>query len=186
MALEPWKWGLVPVLLVAVYTDWRWHKIYNWLTLPSLGLGLLAAVAGGGLERGPAGALASGLSSLEGFALLTGVFLALTLLGGMKAGDLKLMAAVGAWLGWPLSLTALLYVGVAGGVFSLAWAAAHGALGRTLAQVRNFFLALQGGINPTPFVQTSAAPMFPYGISIAIGTLAAMLGPPILALSSRG
>ncbi|MBU6430330.1 MAG: prepilin peptidase, partial [Cyanobacteria bacterium REEB65] len=128
------------------------------------------------------GALSDALQSLVGFVVLTAIFLVLVLLGGMKAGDLKLMAVVGTWLGWPMAVSAFLYVAIAGGVFSLVWAAAHGALGRTLVQVKNFWLALQGGINPTVVVRQSAAPPFPYGISIAVGAILAMIGPAPLAL----
>jgi len=100
----------------------------------------------------------------------------------MKGGDLKLMAAVGAWLGWPLSLQAMLYVAICGGVFAIAWAAAHGALGKALRQIRGFFLAAQAGLNPSEMIVESAAPLFPYGISIAAGTLMAMLLPPLIQL----
>ncbi len=172
----------MPVVLVAVYTDWRWHKIYNWLTFPALALGFLVSIGAGAFHHGAGGALSGGLEALAGFGLTTVVFLLLVLLGGMKAGDLKLMAAVGAWLGWPLAVSGLLYVALAGGVFSLAWAAAHGALGRLLRQLRVYLMALQGGINPAPLVQESVAPLLPYGISIAVGTLAAMFGPPLINL----
>ena len=182
MVAEPWRWAIVPVVLVAVYTDWRWHKIYNWLTFPALALGFLTSIGAGAFHHGAIGALSGGLEALAGFGLTFVVFLLLVLLGGMKAGDLKLMAAVGAWLGWPLAVSGLLYVALAGGLFSLVWAAAHGALGRLFSRIRLYFLAVQGGINPTPLVQESVAPLFPYGVSIAVGTLAAIFGPPLINL----
>ncbi len=186
MAVETWKWGLVPILLVASYTDWRWQKIFNWLTVPALVAGFVVSLAAGAIAGGPSGALSSGLSSLAGFGFLAAIFLVLGLLGGMKGGDLKLMAAVGAWLGWPLSISAMLYVAICGGVFSLVWAAAHGVLGKTFRQIQGFFLAMQSGINPGKMIAESAAPLFPYGISIAVGTLMALVLPPLIALPGIG
>lgn len=186
MTSETWKWGLVPILLVAAYTDWRWQKIFNWLTLPALGLGLIVSVGAGSLSGGAPGALQGALSSLAGFGFLALIFLVLGLVGGMKGGDLKLMAAVGAWLGWPLAVSAMLYVAICGGVFALAWAAAHGALRRTFQQIRGFFLAMQSGIDPGKMIVESAAPLFPYGISIAVGTLMALALPPLIQLPGYG
>lgn len=171
---------MLPILLVAAYTDWHWQKIFNWLTLPAILLGLAAGTIAGAAGGGLAGAGRGALAAFEGFALLAAVFLVLGLMGGMKGGDLKLMAAVGAWLGWPLALQALLYVAICGGIFSLAWAAAHGALGKAFVQIRGFFLAMQAGLKPSGMIVDSAAPLFPYGISIAIGTILSMLLPPLI------
>ena len=187
--MEPWQWGLVPFLLVASYTDWRWQKIYNWLTFPAMALGFLVAGTAGVLQGGAIGAGWHLLSSLAGFGLWTVVFLVLVVGSGgkgMKAGDLKLGAAIGAWLAWPLAVSGLLYAFITGGVLSIAWALAHGALGKALVNVRNFFWAMQSGVNPTLMVQESAAPMLPYGVSLAIGTMLALVLPPLLALPKLG
>ena len=77
--------------LVAAATDvWRF-KVYNLLTLPLLALGLAASAALGGWAGLWSGLLGAGF----GFAILV-VFFAL---GGVGAGDVKLLTAVGAWLG---------------------------------------------------------------------------------------
>ncbi|MBM3270539.1 MAG: prepilin peptidase [Candidatus Sericytochromatia bacterium] len=185
VGVETWKWGLVPILLVASYTDWRWQKIFNWLTFPAILAGFAVSATAGALSGGLGGAGRQALSSLQGFGFLALIFLVMALLGGMKGGDLKLMAAVGAWLGWPLSVQALLYVAICGGVFALAWAGAHGALGKTFLQIRNFFFAWQAGLKPSEMIVESAAPLFPYGISIGVGTLLAMLAPPLIDLGGR-
>ncbi len=185
MGVETWKWGLVPILLVASYTDWRWQKIFNWLTFPAIGAGLAISIAAGALSGGLAGAGREALSSLAGFGLLALIFLVLGLLGGMKGGDLKLMAAVGAWLGWPLSVQALLYVAICGGIFALVWAAVHGALGKTFLQIRGFFLAFHAGLKPSSMIVESAAPLFPYGISIAVGTILSLVAPPLIEIGGK-
>jgi prepilin peptidase CpaA len=76
---------------VAVVTDLRERRIPNWLTIPLLVAGVLfrgATEWGDGL-----------LSALSGMSVGFGIFFVLWLAGGSAAGDVKFMAAVGAWLG---------------------------------------------------------------------------------------
>ena len=90
------------LLFVAVFTAWalatdlRSRRIPNALTVPSLAL----ALAFHAWFDGWAG-LKSGFA---GFALGFGTLLVLWLVGGGGAGDVKLMGALGAWLGWRLTL----------------------------------------------------------------------------------
>jgi prepilin peptidase CpaA len=75
----------------AGWLDWRIRKIPNWLTVPALMAGLILSAA---LWRGPGVKL-----SLEGAGLGLGIFLPFVLMGGLGAGDWKLMGALGAFLG---------------------------------------------------------------------------------------
>ncbi|MBO9541307.1 prepilin peptidase [bacterium] len=165
-----WTWGLIPVLLVAVYTDWRWHRIYNWLTFPAFFAGLILSVIMGGVP--------GLLSSLAGAGIALVVFLFLYLFAKMGAGDLKLMVAIGAWIGYPLILTALVDVALAGGVISLLFALRYGALKKVLRNIYFFMLSLfTPGAKPDAMLGTSALPPFPYGVAIAAGTLVALFYP---------
>ena len=75
----------------AVVFDLRSRRIPNWLTVSSGALGLVYHLATGGI---------SGLGfGLGGFVVGFGVLLVLWLVGGGGGGDVKLMGAVGAWLG---------------------------------------------------------------------------------------
>lgn len=167
-----WQWALVAVLAIAVYTDWRWRRIYNWLTLPAFLLGLvLSAVFGGGQAL---------LMSLAGAGTAFVIFLLLFLFGGMGGGDLKLMTAIGAWLGFPLILVDMAYVAIAGGVLGLAFALQAGVMKQVLANIYHFFaIALMPGVKPTEILTESAAPKFPYGLAIAAGTVITLAYPAL-------
>lgn len=97
------------VIAIAVFTDLKSRRIPNWLTVSALAGALVFHLATGGL---------SGLiSSVCGFLTGFGVLLALFLIGGGGGGDVKLMGAVGAWIGaWP---TILVFLGSAAFVLLL-------------------------------------------------------------------
>jgi prepilin peptidase CpaA len=82
---------LFALLAWAAVTDCRWRRIPNWLTL-SLALGGLAQSLLPGHLLAPA-------ASLAGLAVGFTVSFLLYLAGGQGAGDVKLLAGVGAWLG---------------------------------------------------------------------------------------
>lgn len=165
-----WQFGLVGILVVALVTDLQSRKIYNWLTFPAILVGLLLGAVTGGFT----GLQSSGIGLLVGSA----VFLIGFLLGAMGAGDVKLMAAVGAWLGWPTAIAAVLYVTVIGGLVSLGAAAANGTLRQLFRNIYWFFVGmiLPGGKAQAAVAQ-SAAPPIPYGVSIAVGSMLALLFP---------
>jgi prepilin peptidase CpaA len=104
--------------LVASVTDLWKFKVYNALTVPTLLLGVvISARLGGG-----AGLVSSLLGAGLGFGLLILFFAA----GGVGAGDVKLLAAVGAWLGPHLTLEVFVASALCGGVYSLALVFARG------------------------------------------------------------
>lgn len=102
------------IAAIACITDLKCRKIPNWLTFPGMiaGIGchLIAAES-----RWSFPLLGIGL----GLALLLIPFAA----GGMGAGDVKLLMALGAFVGPQSLLWLFLYAGVAGGIFSLGYMA---------------------------------------------------------------
>jgi len=99
-------------LVAAAVIDWRTTLLPDALTLPLMWGGLIAAVLGWTLP--PATAL---LGASVGYLVLWGVhraFLMVTGREGMGRGDFKLLAALGAWLGWQPLLPLLLWASVAG------------------------------------------------------------------------
>src|SRR4051812_40910201 len=96
---------------IAVLTDLRWGRIYNWLTLPAALLGIVAS----GICFGWSGLLQAILGILAGL-LLYGWMFHIGVLGG---GDVKLLMALGAWGGLRYTIeVAILGVGI-GGILAL-------------------------------------------------------------------
>lgn len=125
-------WPTVAVLAVAVTTDLMWRRIPNWLTGPFLVAGFAASAWVHGWR---------GLgTSAEGMALGLGVYGILFWLGGMGAGDVKLCAALGAWIGPGQLLIATILTALAGGVMALVWAVSSGFSNELLADTGNLIL----------------------------------------------
>ncbi|HTM50237.1 MAG TPA: A24 family peptidase [Bryobacteraceae bacterium] len=110
------------VVLVAAYTDLRSRRIPNWLTLPALPAGIAAqTLYGDGFWPGLLGAAG-------GFAALLLLFLA----GAGGAGDVKLFAVVGSFVGIRNLLAVFVLVAVIGGVAAVVVSLRAGALTRVL------------------------------------------------------
>jgi prepilin peptidase CpaA len=169
---------LLALLLGAVLTDLHARRIPNTLVLTGTTLALAAhtlSLAG----SHPPLAGAAWWAPLAGLAAGLAVLMPLYLLRAMGAGDVKLMAMVGAFVGAPTVLMAALYTLLAGGLLSLAVMAVQGVSRRTLAQVRDLFTqwALHwrtGQGSALPPLQTTAARL-PYAVAITVGTVAALV-----------
>jgi prepilin peptidase CpaA len=153
------------LLSAAAAVDYRRRKIPNVISLGGafLGLALWARHDGfSGLEAG-----------LAGWAVGAALFLPFYLLKGMGAGDVKLMAAVGACLGAWHALGAGIVVALTGGAMA-AWAAAS--QGRLWSALHDS-LRILGGHRPPARVDGTAAAheAIPYGLAIAAGTLLYMM-----------
>lgn len=161
---------LLSILAIAVWVDIRHHRIPNVLSLGGIAMGtaLQTAVSGySGLAAGLAGA-----------AVAIGIFLPFYMFRGMGAGDVKLMGAVGAFLG---PHNALLATGLslgAGGVLALLILIARGGLGslaRRYWATLKCLLITRKFIHEPPGEGEVASMKFPYAAAIGIGTLAAMV-----------
>jgi len=158
------------LVIVAAIWDIRTRRIPNWLTL----LGMILGVA---LNMFLFEKTWDGLwFSLEGFGLAMGVYFVLYLLHAMGAGDVKLMAAVGAAAGWADWLGILVLTSVAGAVAGLLLVAFKGRFRKTLGNVGTIVTSLGHGRAPykeTPELDVSSDKglRLPHGALIAIGTL---------------
>ena len=159
------------LLLFACLFDLRQRRIPNRL----LAIGLLAALVLQ-LGSGPPSALLT--SYLAGFALGLLMFLPLYLLGGMAAGDVKLMATVGAFVGPALVFQSSLATYCFGGVMALAIVLAKGRARAAFANVRALLLPVAmrfGGARLAPQAAPASVGGMPYALAIAAGTLTVMV-----------
>ncbi len=153
---------LVAVLAVAVVTDLRSRRIPNLLTFPALGLGILLNSAFLGLD----GLKISGEAALLAMAIL----LPLYMFKGLGAGDVKLMAAIGALKG-PEFL-----------IYTFAWAAIFGGGMAMLGLLRSRRVGLAFShlvyfrFFPRPDGTFISAGRLPYAPAIALGALFVLSG----------
>jgi len=104
------------MLLAAAVIDWRTQFLPDALTLPLLWLGLLLSLghAGGVAQVDPATAIIGAAAGYGVLWLVFQLFLLVTGKEGMGYGDFKLLAAIGAWLGWQTLPLVLLLASLAG------------------------------------------------------------------------
>lgn len=148
----------------AVWWDLRERRIPDALTLA----GCLVALGLRALDG--SGALLIGLGGLMlGFLFALPFFLA----GGLGGGDLKLLAAVGAFLGPERLLVALLATALAGGLVAVAASARRGILGEVLRGTTSAGMRVVGlgrGA-PAKTLSTPGAFAIPYAPPIALGAI---------------
>jgi prepilin peptidase CpaA len=168
--MDPIIFAIVSLsLAVATVIDLRSQRIPNALTIPTA----LVALAYHLLFQGPQGLW----FSFAGLGLGLGLMLAPFLCGVMGGGDVKLMAAVGAWVGPQVVLTAFLLTSLAGGAYALAVLARRpGLLRGVFARLRPALYATcaTGEFNYQPSPGSAGLPRLCYGLAIALGSLAAM------------
>jgi prepilin peptidase CpaA len=160
---------VLAVSVIAASIDVFTRRISNWLTLG----GAVAAIVYAGSVDGGHGLLVGVTGWLAGLAL----FLPMFVLGGMGAGDVKLLACLGAWLGPRQVFWVALYASIAGGLLAVVVALSRGYLRRAFA---NVWLLLAhwrvSGIRPVPELTLAAgkSPRLPYALPMLVGTVAAL------------
>jgi len=164
--------ALCVVALAAAWFDVRERRLPNLLTVSALAVALLLRVPGG------FGALGEGaLGALLGFGLALPFFL----VGGLGGGDVKLLTAVGGFLGPDNLWFALLVMALVGGVMAIGVIIKHRAFGQTAINLRAIFMNLGPGMftgwkgteSKAPItLETEGVLTVPYGVAIAAGALA--------------
>ena len=154
---------LCAILAAAVYGDVRSHRISNTLTLHGLMAGLGLQYLAGGLHGVTSGLLGAGVG--------LACFAPFYLLRAMGAGDVKLLAAVGAFLGPQGAFYAALFSLLAGGLAAIGyvlWCALR-------ASVRNFLQQgfAAAGASAVIAAQIARRDRLPFALPIAVGGVAA-------------
>jgi prepilin peptidase CpaA len=159
----------VTCVLTAAIIDIFTHKIPNWVTFPSAFLGLLIKCHVNGIQ----GLFSSGMGLIAGFFLL---FVAYWL-GGMGAGDVKLLCAVGAMLGPKLVFYTFIWMALAGGALAIALIIYKKAFSQTLRNLKTLLLGwVLGAPNEEAnlTIRNQSLIRMPYGVAIAAGAILAV------------
>jgi prepilin peptidase CpaA len=155
-----------PLALTAGYTDWRWRRIPNWLTVP----GFLVGIAANSVAGGWAGTKTSLLGAGLGLALL----LPFVLVRSLGAGDWKLVGALGAFLGPQRLIAVLFFAVVVAGMMAAVWIMWKRRVGQTLRNMWRILLAFLSFRLPDPelSLDNPEAAKVPFGVAVAIAMVA--------------
>jgi prepilin peptidase CpaA len=166
MPIEPYREAILLLLVsIAAVNDLATRRIPNRLLLTGLACALVLRL----LSVNPGSSL---LEALAGMAVGLVVFLPFYLLRGMAAGDVKLMATIGAFTGPSEAFAIAVLTWCAGGVMALFLILVGGRLRLALANIGHMMAGLlaPGSAVATPDRPQSAGSM-PYGLAIAAGTI---------------
>jgi len=159
--------AVVALAIIAIYTDVRWGKIFNSLTLPFALLGLALNSIGAGWE----GFALSVTGIAVGFALWIVSAVLGRILGG---GDIKLLMAFGALMGPQFLLWSLLYGALAGGVMAIIIALRRGVLQNTFKSLGTSLVMRAVASAPMEIGDRAGEIRLPYAIALGTGAFIAL------------
>ncbi len=168
--LENWPVKLVAVvLIVAAWIDGKELRVPNWITFPMVLSGLIYTTTVGGW-----GGLGFGLWGMT-VGLLT--LLPLYAVGGMGAGDVKLMAGIGAWLGATVTWYAFCVSVIVGAVMAVIMVLWRGSWEKHYTNFLVIIMEFATIKKPEALYKIAAERkpqmlLLPYGIPICIGSIA--------------
>lgn len=171
------EWIVVmAIALLAGLTDAFSRRVPNILTMPAWILGLAWALGDGGLGKF-AEVLAASM-------ILAAPYILLFVFVGGGAGDAKLMAAIGAWLGILNGLLALFSIALCGALLAVAYALRSGRLRSVLAYMKQsvgtlmYVACNRGKMSEARCVVLEREEMItmPYGVAIFMGSCIAAGG----------
>jgi prepilin peptidase CpaA len=162
-------WLVTITLIVAAVIDGYQLKVPNWITFPMIASGWAASAASFGWE---------GLGvSLAGTAVGLALLLPAYAIGGMGAGDVKLLAGVGAWVGGTTTMYAFCVSALVGGLIAVAMVLYRREWNKHYQQFWMIWFEMRTLRDPEQLStiaaeRKSSMLLLPYGIPIAIGTIA--------------
>lgn len=159
---------LVAAVLAAAILDYRFRKVPNFLTFPVI----LGGIAIGILQGGFMGYSASTLGLFLGIALLSVPYV----MGGIGAGDVKLLGAIGAVKGPSFVFTAFLAAAIIGGVmavFRMAFIIKGSDMMILGQSVRTAYYT--GSLSAIDIPEYARKESLPYAVAISAGAVVALI-----------
>lgn len=110
-----WNWLtyiiLFTVLTISMYTDWKYHKIYNWVTYPAIILGFIINTINYGSDGFISCCINLGITLL-----FFGIFYLLKMMG---AGDIKLIIAISCLMNAVYAFAGLIIGTILAGIYGM-------------------------------------------------------------------
>jgi prepilin peptidase CpaA len=161
---------LLLIVIPAALYDYRSRRVPNWITFSGV---LIAFAINAFIFRSPVDGL---LFSLEGLGIALVIYFPLFAIRGMGAGDVKLMGAIGAAVGWQDWLGVLVVTSIFGGIAALIVVASRGRLRRTFHNIGQILLSLMHrqapyDVDPQLDVKNKEGIRLPHAVAIAFGTI---------------
>ena len=167
---EHWSiWFVTVLLIVAAVIDGIQLKVPNWLTFPFIISGWIYSFVAFGFQDGL-------LYSLAGTAVGLALLLPAYAIGGMGAGDAKMMAAIGSWLGATIVLCSFCVGTIVGGIMAVIMIVSAGDIMKHYYQFFMILNEFQTVRDPEELAKIATERkttmrLLPYGIPMAIGTV---------------
>lgn len=156
---------LLGLLITSSYTDWKYRKIYNKVTVSCFLAGILLSALGD--FPGSLG------NALLASSIAFAIFFIMFTLGQMGGGDVKLVTAIGALTGFPFILNVLLWGIIAGGVYAMLALLLRGSLWENVKRL-GFFIWNLIFWRKVSSLFSRSSDRIPYGLCISAGTLIAL------------
>lgn len=170
LVIDPRTGVLFFLLVLASIYDIRTYRIPNWLVLSGIAFALAYTAAVPIPYQGGV------LWSLGGLALGLVLMFPMYFIRAMGAGDVKLMAMIGSFLGLADIFYVVLATFIVGGIAALGFAAANGVMKRMLGNIKDalqvMVLSVLGGASDATHISVAnSAGRIPYGVSISIAAI---------------
>jgi len=167
-------WVVTITLIVAAWIDGKQLKVPNWITFPMILCGWAYCFYAG--TQDGTGAWTSLGYSLLGTVVGLALLLPAYMIGGMGAGDVKLLAGVGAWVGSGVTFYAFCWSAIIGGVMAVLMVLSRAAWDKHQKQFFSIINEITTIKNPETLATIAAERkprmfLLPYGIPIAIGSI---------------
>lgn len=162
-----WLAVLFPLVAICAYTDARFGKVRNIVTVPGMALGVGVNAAFDGWS--------GVIFAVKGLGLALGIFLLLSLLLGrvMGAGDAKLLMAVGAVVGPTLLVWTIVYGALVGGIVAVGAALVRGRLRKELVGLVTSIAGRLTGAAKLDYARSDSLHI-PYAIPLGLGVFIAI------------
>lgn len=161
----------IAVVVAAAITDLRRRRVYDWLTLPSIVIGVVGNLFLGGVMGNDENI--GLLGSLCGLGLCFIPMILLWRLGGIGGGDVKLLSAVGAILGWRLALDVMFASFITAAFFAVILILRSRLTKQTFNNIGRYVFRKMSKEDKIKMSQES--PKLPFAVAVAVGVIAVII-----------